>query len=226
MCGRFTQTRTWSELADLYRLADAAPPATLRPRYNIAPTQDIAVLRRAGGGGRELTAMRWGLVPSWAKDIDIGARMINARAETVHEKPAFRDAFRRRRCLIVTDGFYEWQKRPRGPKRPYFLTVADGRPFAFAGLWEAWTPPGGAPLESCAIITTEATAELRPIHDRMPVILTPEVFDRWLDPALAPDEARARLAPFNGALAITPVGTRVNNVRNDDPACVESRLPT
>jgi len=222
MCGRFTQTRTWPELVELYRLADSFDPSQRQPRYNIAPTQDIPVLRlRADNEERELAVLRWGLIPSWAKDMKMGARLINARAETVHEKPSFRRAFRQRRCLIAADGFYEWQKQPRGPKQPYFITVAGNRPFAFAGLWETWSPPRGPVIQSCTIITTEANDDLRPIHNRMPVILTPDVFDRWLDPSLSPDDARALLRPFDGDMSAYPVGLRVNNVLNDDPACVE-----
>jgi len=226
MCGRFTQTRTWPELVELYRLADTLGPPHVPPRYNIAPTQDIAVVRRRDlSGQRELAFLRWGLIPAWAKDMDMGARMINARAETVHDKPSFRRAFRQRRCLIPADGFYEWQKQPRGTKQPYFITAAGDRPFAFAGLWEAWNAPGGPVVESCAIITTEANDELRPIHDRMPAILTPDLFDRWLDLSLPPDDARTLLKPFDGEMTAFPVGLRVNSVGNDDPGCREPSLP-
>lgn len=213
---------------ELYRLADSLDPVPVQPRYNIAPTQEIAVARRRDASAeRDLALLRWGLIPTWAKDMDIGARMINARAETVQEKPSFRRAFRERRCLIAADGFYEWRKQPRGPKQPYFITVAGGRPFAFAGLWEAWNPPGGPmgekAVESCTIITSEANDDLRPIHDRMPVILTPDDFERWLDPSLSADDARALLRPFGGDMTADPVSTRVNNVRNDDPGCVEKQ---
>lgn len=226
MCGRFTQTRTWPELVELYRLADTLGPSPLQPRYNIAPTQDVPVVRRRDGSeARELTLARWGLIPSWAKDMDMGARMINARAETVHEKPSFRRAFRHRRCLVAADGFYEWRKQPRGAKQPYFITVGGGRPFAFAGLWEAWNAPVGHMVESCTIITTEANDDLRPIHDRMPVILTPEAFDRWLAPSLPLDDARALLKPFDGEMTAYPVGLGVNNARNDDPGCMERHGP-
>jgi putative SOS response-associated peptidase YedK len=222
MCGRFTQTRSWPELVELYRLADGLAPLNVQARYNIAPTQNVPVVRRrTGSEERDSAMLRWGLIPSWAKDMDIGARMINARAETVHEKPSFRRAFQKRRCLIVADGFYEWRKQPRGPKQPYFITAADDRPIAFAGLWEAWNAPGGDIVESCAIITTEANDLLRPIHDRMPVILTPEAFDRWLETRLSAEDARAMLAPFEGDMTAYPVSPRVNNVRNDDPRCVE-----
>lgn len=226
MCGRFTQMRSWNELVEVYRLVHSLDPSLVRPRYNIAPTQDIAAVRRDEvTSERELALLRWGLIPSWAKDMEMGARMINARAETVHEKPSFRRPFRQRRCLIAADGFYEWQKQPRGPKQPYFITVADGRPFAFAGLWEAWNPADGPVVESCTIITTQANDLLRPIHDRMPVILTPERFDSWLDPSTPLEDIRALLKPFEGAMTAYPVGLRVNNARNDDPGCVEQQSP-
>ncbi len=197
MCGRFSQTRTWAELLDLYGVVESLSPSNFPARYNIAPTQNVPVVRRQPKSGeRELVTLRWGLVPSWAKEIGIGAKMINARAETVTDKPAFRDAFRTRRCLIVADGFYEWQAQPQGPKhagpkhagpkhpgpkQPWFITTADGRPFAFAGLWEEWWSPESNLIETCTIITTEASPALRPVHQRMPVILTPERFDAWLD---------------------------------------------
>ncbi len=223
MCGRFTQTRSWRELVELYRLADRLDPVHVPARYNIAPTQDVPVVRRrAHADVRELVLLRWGLIPSWAKDMGIGARMINARAETVPEKPAFRSAFRQRRCLVVADGFYEWQKQPRGPKQPYFITVAGDRPFAFSGLWERWNAPGGPVVETCAIITAKANDLLRPIHDRMPVILTPEAFDLWLDTSLPLETARSLLQPFEGEMTASPVTPRVNNVRNDDPGCMMS----
>jgi putative SOS response-associated peptidase YedK len=223
MCGRFTQTRSWRELVELYRLADGLEPLHVPPRYNIAPTQDVPVVRRrADAGERELALLRWGLIHSRAKDMGIGARMINARAETVHEKPAFRSAFRQRRCLVVADGFYEWQKQPRGPKQPYFITVAGDRSFAFAGLWERWNAAGGPVVETCTIVTTQANELLRPIHDRMPVILTAETSDSWLDTSLPLETARAQLKPFEGEMTAQPVGPRVNNARNDDPGCMVS----
>lgn len=221
MCGRFTQTRTWAELLDLYGIAESLTPSNFPARYNVAPTQNIAVVRKQPKSGeRELVTLRWGLVPSWAKEIGIGARMINARAETVHEKPAFRDAFRKRRCLVVADGFFEWQAQPRGPKQPYFITAADGHPFAFAGLWEEWWSPESNLVETCTIITTEATPDLRPVHHRMPVILTPERFDAWLEGASGSRDARALLVPYDGELSFRPVGRRVNNVGNDDSGCI------
>ncbi len=224
MCGRYTQISSWSELVRLYRITDAATPLNLRPRYNIAPTQDVSVVRAApDGGGRTLTRMRWGLVPSWAKDLAIGARLINARAETVAEKPSFRDAYRRRRCLIPADGFYEWQKRPGGPKQPYLITLKDQRPIAFAGLWECWNKaPDGRPVQTCAIITTEANDLLRPIHGRMPVILDAADHDAWLDADGHDGAAAALLRPYSSAdMRAGPVGAYVNSARNDDPKCVE-----
>ena len=242
MCGRYTQTRTWSELVDLYRISEV-PDADLRPtpRYNIAPTQTVPVVRpatkdsaggdaaagddAAGGstpkdgtfvGGRALAMLRWGLVPFWAKDPTIGSRLINARAESIAEKPSFRDAFRKRRCLVLADGFYEWQTQPQGPKQPFYITTP--ATVAFAGLWERWRDPAGPVLETCSIVTTEASDQLRPIHDRMPVILAAEAFDAWLD-ARAP-LAAALLVPYRQALTVYPVARRVNAVRHDDPACI------
>jgi len=224
MCGRYTQTSSWSELVHLYRITEGPPPLNLRPRYNIAPTQDVAVVCVAlDGGGRALARMRWGLVPSWAMDIAIGARLINARAETVAEKPSFRDAYRRRRCLIPANGFYEWQKRPGGLKQPYWITLRHQQPFAFAGLWERWEKASdGKPVHSCTIITTEASELLRPIHGRMPVILNAANHDAWLDTdGHDGAQAAALLRPYpSEAMAAWPVGTYVNNVTNDDPKCM------
>lgn len=227
MCGRFTQTRTWTELLEIYGITESLSPSNFPARYNIAPTQNVPVVRRQPTSGeRELVNLRWGLVPSWAKEIGIGAKMINARAETVADKPAFRDAFSKRRCLIVADGFYEWQAQPQGPKhpgpkQPYFITTADGRPFAFAGLWEEWWSPESNLVETCTIITTEASPALRPVHQRMPVILTPGSFDAWLDGVSGAGDTRTLLAPYDGELTLRPVGRRVNNVGNDDRECIE-----
>ena len=249
MCGRFTQTRAWSELVQLYDITESPSPSNFAPRYNIAPTQDIAVVRptadarKTGGSDRELVMLRWGLVPFWAKDVNVGARMINARAESVRTKPAFREPFRRRRCLIVADGFYEWRQEnaeqkgaesgeiPAGRKtparknttvrkQPYYITAAGGRPFALAGLWEQWAPPGSQRLDTCTIVTTAASDEIAWIHDRMPVMLEPARFGTWLNTAAPPEAAEALLRPYAGALAAQPVSTRVNSVRNDDPHCI------
>ncbi|MCA9267495.1 MAG: SOS response-associated peptidase [Planctomycetales bacterium] len=234
MCGRFT-LRTPTNLLVQQFLLDIAPD--LPPRYNIAPTQNVAVVRPAAAEGkRELTLLRWGLVPSWAKDASIGARMINARAETVAEKPAFRAAFKRRRCLVPADGYYEWKAPPTrgqgagkasGKKQPYLFHLADDRPFALAGLWERWDGPSGdgtaGPLETCTLITTSANAVASPIHDRMPVLIAECDYEAWLDPQFQDKEClQAMLRPYAGDdLAADPVSTHVNSVRNDDPACVE-----
>jgi putative SOS response-associated peptidase YedK len=166
--------------------------------------------------------MRWGLVPAWSKDAAIGSRLINARAETVAEKPSFRSAYKSRRCLIPADGFYEWLKPESGPKQPYRITLAGGAPFAMAGLWERWEKaPDGTALETCTIITTAANEFVRPIHHRMPLILGATVHDAWLDAATPPDILSALPNPYDGALEAHAVSTRVNNPRNDDDACIE-----
>jgi putative SOS response-associated peptidase YedK len=216
VCGRFTLAVPSEEVGELFGLPTAG---TLSPRYNIAPSQAVAAVR-IEAGQRRLVMLRWGLLPSWADDLAIGNRMINARAESVAEKPSFRQAFRARRCLVAADGFFEWQKR-EGGKRPFHIRMRDGRPFAFAGLWERWTR-GKEPVESCTLLTTTANALIRPIHDRMPVIVAPGEFDLWLDPQEAGTErVRAVLRPFSAeAMVATPVGDRVNNPRNDDPECI------
>ncbi len=219
MCGRFTLTSTPELLARRFGLEE--PPSELVPRFNIAPNQDVATIRAREDGTRVLEMRRWGLVPAWARDPKIGNRMINARSETVSEKPAFREAYRRRRCLVPADGFYEWRKLGK-VKQPYRITLADGGPFAFAGLWERWRAPDGQAVSSFTIITTEANPLLRPIHDRMPVILDPADYDAWLDTAgVGPDQAARRLRPYPDAgLVAVPVSTRVNSPKNDDAACI------
>lgn len=227
MCGRYTQLRSWPELVRLYRITQAQAAPNALARYNIAPMQAVAVIRSGADGGRALSAMRWGLVPAWARDLGIGAKMINARAETVLEKPAFLSAMRRRRCLIPADGFYEWQVRPGAAKQPYRLTLADDRPMAFAGLWERWEGAAfGAPVLSCTILTTAANELLAPIHARMPVILSEDAHDAWLDCERCPAEAMlALLRPYPAAAMIArPVGTWVNRVANDDPRCLAPPL--
>jgi putative SOS response-associated peptidase YedK len=222
MCGRFTLRTPMNVLVEQFLLETAAE---MPLRFNIAPSQQVAAVRRmAGVEGRRLALLRWGLVPSWAKDPAIGSRMINARAETVAEKPSFRAAFRSRRCLIAADGYYEWRKSG-GKKQPHYFRMKDDRPFAFAGLWERWggEGAGGEPLETCTIITTDANELSRPIHDRMPVILREADYDLWLDPD---EHDRRRLAPLlvpyeSGAMTADPVSTLVNNPRNDEPRCIQ-----
>lgn len=176
MCGRFTQTTSSKELSKVFAVAEMPP---VKPRYNIAPTQDILAVRGTPDE-REALLLKWGLVPSWAKDISISTRLINARSETVESKPSFREAFKRRRCLIVADGFYEWAKKGDGKKQPYHFSLRDEQHFAFAGLWERWQSPNGKPLDTCTILTTAANQVLAPIHDRMPVILHPDDYELWL----------------------------------------------
>ena len=227
MCGRFTQIRPWSELVELYRILDDVTPRNLPARYNVAPTQDVAAVRlRHETTAFELVLLHWGLVPFWAKDIKIGAKLINARAETVARLPSFREAFKRRHCLIPADGFYEWQKTPGGRKQPYYITADDTRPLTFAGLWESWKSPEGEHIKSCTIIVTEANDQVYPIHDRMPVILNPDDFDAWLDTDRSAEEAQQLLKPYSGALTLYPVGARVNSVRNDDPTLIERAIHT
>ena len=218
MCGRFTLRTPASDLAEHFAV-DARP--NLAARHNIAPSQDILVVRaNRPGGMREFAMLRWGLVPHWAKDPAIGNRMINARAETVAEKPSFRDAYRTRRCLVAADGFFEWRKASDGTRQPYHIRFGDDAPFAIAGLWESWRAPDGETLESCALITTEANRTLAPIHHRMPVILPAEAYDDWLDVRSPPPDALLRPYPADD-LAAFAVGPRVNNARHDDAACLE-----
>lgn len=221
MCGRFTLRTPMHVLADQFAvILDAA----LEPRFNVAPSQLVAVVRvepESEPPGRHLAALRWGLVPSWARDPSIGNRLINARAETAAEKPAFRSAFQRRRCLLPADGFFEWQQRGEG-RQPYYIQMADERPFAFAGLWEAWQGPDQNAFESCTILTTEANKVVKPIHDRMPVILAEESYEPWLDPSCTNrDELKRFLAPFDAQrMKAHPVSRYVNRPANEGPKCI------
>lgn len=209
-----------STIAEAFHLKEVP---TLEPRYNIAPTQLVpTVLRRPEQSDQRLFhLLRWGLIPSWAKDPAIGARLINAKAETAGEKPSFRAAFRQRRCLVVADGFYEWQRQER-KKQPFYFRFQDERPFGFAGLWERWGAPSGEVIESCTILTTEASELVRPIHDRMPVIVDPKDYDLWLDPAVQKPEALQQLLrPYRSEEMMTyPVSTQVNNPVNNSPECI------
>jgi putative SOS response-associated peptidase YedK len=216
MCGRYELHTHPAAVALAFGLAHA--PA-FGARYNIAPMQNVPIVRHNAAGEREIVQVRWGFVPRWARDPGIGARMINARAETVAERPAFRNAFQRHRCLVPADAFYEWRRGPAG-KQPVRIHRADGQPFGMAGLYERWLSPEGEVLDTCAIVTTEANALLRPIHDRMPVIVPPEHYARWLE---APgDEVVDLFEPANAPdLHVHPVSTRVNAVRNDDAALIE-----
>lgn len=220
MCGRFSLSLPAEAVARLFGVDDFPNRG---PRYNIGPSQEILVVRRRESGkGREIASMRWGFVPAWARNPATMHRPVNARAETVSGKPMFRDAFRRRRCLIPADGFYAWQQTGSG-KRPWRVVRADGAPFAFAGLWERWNGPVGGTIESCVIITTEANNAVRPMHDSMPVILEIGRFEAWLSGTAV--DAAGLLEPYRGALSIYPVSRRVNNPRNDDPGLVEPIEP-
>ena len=214
MCGRFIQCTSGDRLAERFHLP-AAPELT--PRYNVAPSQPVGAIRSAEGDGREWVALRWGLVPAWAPEPRTAYRTINARAETVAEKPTYRHAFRRRRCLIPADGFYEWVKLG-ARKQPYCIAPANGQPVAFAGLWERWERDGQV-LESCTILVTQANARIAPIHDRMPVILDPADEARWLDPtATDPAALQPLLVPCApDRLRWWPVGTAVNSTRHEGP---------
>jgi putative SOS response-associated peptidase YedK len=217
MCGRFTLGTSADALREFFPLFDELD---WQPRYNIAPSQMVAAVRRLPQADRpKFVRLRWGLVPSWADDPKIGNRLINARSETAADKPAFRAAFRQRRCLILADGFYEWQKAA-GQKQPYFIHMTDGKPFAFAGLWEQWNK--GNAFESCTILTTDANELLRPLHNRMPVILDRAAWEQWLDPAeQQPARLQAVLQPFpSEAMTAYPVGKQVNSPRFDSKECV------
>lgn len=219
MCGRFTLFEAEKVLSKEFAVSGIP---LLSPRYNIAPSQAVATVRAAPAGtGRELVLLRWGLIPSWSNDPAIGNRLINARAETAREKPSFRNAFRRHRCLIPASGFYEWQRRER-VKQPYFVRMRDERLFAFAGLWDRWESPDKVVIETCTILTTTANAVLAPIHGRMPVILSPTEYARWLDPALQETDSLAPLlVPFPPEEMLAfPVSPRVNAPSVDDGKCM------
>lgn len=218
MCGRYTLSTRMDELARQFELAEY--PASISASYNVAPTQQVAVVV-SDGEARKLEMFHWGLVPPWADDPGIGSRMINARSETAAGKPSFRKPFRERRCLILADGFYEWRKT-NGGKQPYYFRMEDGRPFAFAGLWEKWGG-GREKLRSCTILTTGPNDVVRGVHDRMPVILPPEDHALWLDPDVQEAEALGPLLkPYSaGEMQAYPVSRSVNSPSNNDSRCIE-----
>jgi putative SOS response-associated peptidase YedK len=219
MCGRYRLSRRKQILEEQF--AALSDDSDWSPRYNIAPTQFVPVVRQNSTiTSRRLSLIRWGLVPSWAKDSSKSAAMINARSETAASKPAFRDALRFRRCLVPADGYYEWQRVGKA-KQPYCFEVNRGELFAFAGIWETWSDPRGNALETCTILTTTANAVTAAVHDRMPVILDPQCYDLWLD--LGTTDATVIsgfLKPYDARLMrCFPVSSRVNRPANDDPEC-------
>lgn len=226
MCGRYTLTVDLQQLADefgLIEIRDILP----NPRYNIAPTQRVPVVRMTDKAP-QIDLLRWGLIPSWAKDAEIGNRLINARSETAHEKPSFRSAFKKRRCLVPTTGFYEWSRTgPKQPKQPHYIHRKDGHVFAYAGLWESWLDENGQPIETFTILTTEANELVRPLHDRMPVTVERGDYPRWLDPTVNDLEAiQSLMRPLpDGEFTTTPVSTRVNSPSYDDASCVQPADP-
>lgn len=219
MCGRFLLANPNDAIYDLFDVNDLPE---LKPRYNLAPTQTVPAIRiQPGDEAISLCHLRWGLIPSWAKDAKIGSRMINARSETAASKPSFRTAFKRRRCLIPADGYYEWAKQAGGPKQPYLIHLPERQPFAMAGLWERWIDRNEEPIESFTILTTDANESVEALHNRMPVIMPRENFIEWLDPSVLDSKRVESLLTYSPQLEAFPVGAQVNNVRNDDPSCIE-----
>ena len=219
MCGRYRLSRRKQIIAEHFDAISDSDDWV--PRYNIAPTQSVPVIRQhPTEPTRQLSQMRWGLIPSWSKDASAAAKMINARSETAHTLPVFRDAMKHRRCLVPADGFYEW-KRSETVKQPYCFEVNEGKLFAFAGLWEGWKDPTGAWIKSCTILTTTPNAVTSAVHDRMPVILDASDYDLWLDPGMKDGAVVSELLnPFDAsAMHCYPVSSRVNNVLNDDEEC-------
>ncbi|MEZ0372535.1 MAG: SOS response-associated peptidase [Candidatus Sericytochromatia bacterium] len=212
MCGRFSRKAKTDEIKNSFEID--VVKAELAPSYNIAPTQPVLAVVQSPKGSRGLVALKWGLIPHWSKDPHIASKLINARSETVHEKPSFREAFHKRRCLIVANGFYEWQK---GSKQPMYIHFEDQPLFGFAGLYEFWNDPAGQRVETCTILTTEANQKIREIHERMPVVISPEHFGIWLDPTVTETEALQPLlqAQASESTDFYPVTPEVNKVSFD-----------
>jgi putative SOS response-associated peptidase YedK len=224
MCGRYTLATP--DPFDVRARFPLGERVEVRQRFNVAPGDDVLAVTTSREGTPRGDTLRWGLVPHWAEDPSTGYKMINARAETIDERPAYRDAFQRRRCLIVADGFYEWQPRPGKPKQPWWITRADGAPFAFAGLWAIWHGPDDIVLRTCTIVTTKASHSLRELHDRMPVILPPEAEAAWLDHATSVADLTDLLVPWpDAATARRAVGTAVNDANYDGPECLAPPAP-
>ena len=216
MCGRFSLTASGETIAQQFDLAEVLD---IPKHYNIAPTQTVATI--VVDNKRKYQPMRWGLIPYWAKDSKIGSRLINARVETVTEKPSFRNLIKQRRCLVIADGYYEWQSQ-KGRKQPYYFQVGEHQPFAFAGLWDTWRSPDGE-IMSCTLLTTDASAEVSPVHHRMPVIVPPQAYSQWLDPNITDPEAVLPLlnSDIYQSLSSYPVSAVVNNPTNNSAECVQ-----
>ena len=220
MCGRTALTASPEDLREIFGL-DETPRVVAH--YNVPPSQPLAVVRVLRGGGRKMELLRWGLVPSWADDVKVGHRLSLARVETVATTSAFREAVRKRRCLVVVDGFYEWKRDGKKASHPFFLRRPDGAPFALAGLWDRWVSKDGEVVESCAILTQAARPPADAVHDRMPMVLEKAAWDPWLDPGL--DDVSSVLAPRSPELVAYPVSLHVNDPRHDDARCVEKSEP-
>lgn len=223
MCGRYRLTARERYLAEHFGI-DGDDGIEWAPRYNIAPTQQVVVIRQHHKEPRRtISLMRWGLIPYWSQDVSIGNRTINAMSETASEKPAFREAMRKRRCLVPADGFFEWKKLSSKRKQPYNIGMLDNSVFAFAGLWDSWRSTSGETIESCSILTTDANALTKEIHDRMPAILKPEDYDLWLDLGVTnPEQVQGLLRPFDPRLIKKyPLSARVSNANNDGPECIQ-----
>jgi putative SOS response-associated peptidase YedK len=216
MCGRYELHANPAAIALAFGLAH---PPSIHPRYNIAPMQQVPIVRVNAEGQRELVQVRWGLVPRWARDPSIGAKMINARGESVATKPSYRTAFRRHRCLVPANGFYEWMAVADGHKQPVLVARRDGELMALAGLYERWLSPEGEVLDTCTIITTDGNETMRPVHDRMPVIIPAASYERWLDPAREGPQELIVPCPAPD-ITYWPVSTKVNNVRHDDASLI------
>ena len=225
MCGRYTLAAP--DPAAVRARFGIAQTVEVRQRFNVAPGDEVLAVTTDRQGAARGELLRWGLVPSWAKSPELGLKLINARVETAAQRPAFKHAFARFRCLIVADGFYEWQARSGGPKQPFHITRTDGALFAFAGLWSIWHAPDGGQLRTCTILTTAANSAIAGLHDRMPVILAPKAESAWLDTSTTPERLDQILTGLSPAqTALTPVGLAVNDARYDGPECLAPPVPS
>ena len=225
MCGRFTYEYTWQEIHDLYQLTLPYLQSNLQPSWNVCPTQTVPIVRRRSEDGRVAEMARWGLIPFWCKDLkEMKLTTINAKAETLRQSKLYAQPFEKRRCIVPANGFMEWKALEKG-KQPYYIHAANDALFGLAGLWERWSPPDGEAIDTFTIVTTSANAAVRDLHDRMPVILAPENFGRWLDQQTPLDEVQPLVAPCPDAvIAMHPVSRAVGNVKNDEPGLIEPVL--